>query len=67
MKTKLLTIAEKYHYNWEVILENNPDKVIANSESVAITSDAWILDRASIWFNLIAELLPKNYKTLVSC
>ncbi|WP_442266570.1 DUF434 domain-containing protein [Tenacibaculum sp. ZS6-P6] len=67
MKTKLLTIAEKYHYNWEVILENNPDKVIANSEFVAITSDAWILDRTSIWFNLIAELLPKNYKTLVSC
>ncbi|WP_299621244.1 DUF434 domain-containing protein [uncultured Tenacibaculum sp.] len=67
MKTKLLTIAKKHDYNWDVILENNPDKVIANSESVAITSDAWILDRASIWFNLIAELLPKDYKALVSC
>ncbi|WP_075342364.1 DUF434 domain-containing protein [Tenacibaculum agarivorans] len=66
MKTKLLSIAEEFKYNWEVILENNPDKVIANSESIAVTSDAWILDRVEVWFNLIQELLPKDYQMLIS-
>lgn len=62
MKTKLISMAEKYGYNWEIILENNPDKIIAESKLVAVTSDAWILDRVESWFNLIRELIPANYE-----
>ena len=62
MKTKLLSIAEEHEYNWEVILENNPDKMIAKSKLVAVTSDAWILDRVENWFNLMREIIPANYE-----
>ena len=62
MKTKLMSMAEEFEYNWEVMLENNPDKIIAQSKSVAVTSDAWILDRVENWFNLMKELIPANYE-----
>ncbi|WGH76452.1 DUF434 domain-containing protein [Tenacibaculum tangerinum] len=66
MKAKLLLIAKEYGYNWEVILENNPDKLIAKSNLVAITSDAWILDRVESWFNLMKELMPDDYEFVVT-
>ncbi len=52
LKTILGELATKESYNWDVILENNPDKYLAESEAVVITSDAWILDRANTWCNL---------------
>lgn len=67
MKTKLLALAEEKQYNWEVVLENNPDKVIANSNSIAITSDAWILDRVTNWYNLMDDVIPEEYQFLISC
>lgn len=53
LKQLTLDIAEQHGFNWDAILDHNPDKYIANSDKVAVTSDAWILDRASSWFNLI--------------
>ena len=44
-------------YNWEVELVNNPDKIIAESDLIAVTSDAWILDNSPANFNLIANVL----------
>ncbi|CAL2082575.1 conserved hypothetical protein [Tenacibaculum sp. 190524A02b] len=66
MKTKLGAYAAEQGYHWEIQLENNPDKIIAKSQSIAITSDAWILDRANYWFNLVEALLPKNYPCLIT-
>jgi len=34
------------NYKWEVSLAFNPDKIIAESNQIALTSDAWILDAA---------------------
>lgn len=65
MKTKLTAIALEHNYNWEILLENNPDKIIAASNSIAITSDAWILDRVNSWYNFIEALLPNNYEFLI--
>ncbi len=65
MKTKLLEFAKKNNCNWEVILENNPDKVIPKSNHVVITSDAWILDRVDSWCNIINDLIPTNFSSLV--
>ncbi|SEC00269.1 hypothetical protein SAMN04489761_2220 [Tenacibaculum sp. MAR_2009_124] len=67
MKTLLNTYAEENGLNWEILLENNPDKVIAESKDVVLTSDAWILDRVNSWYNLIEDLIPKTYSYLVSC
>ncbi|MDB0602280.1 DUF434 domain-containing protein [Tenacibaculum maritimum] len=65
MKTLLTAYAEEKDLNWEVLLENNPDKIIAESKYIGVTSDAWILESVSKWFNLIAHLIPKEYPSLV--
>lgn len=65
MKTKLVSFAKEHHYNWEAILDNNPDKMIAESTHIAITSDAWILDRATKSYNIIKELISNEYPFLI--
>jgi len=52
LKTLLRELAEQKGYHWDIILENNPDKYLAESDDIVVSSDAWILDRASRWFNL---------------
>ncbi len=66
MKMKLLQLAKENNYNWEVILENNPDKIIAVSNHVGVTSDAWILDRINSWCNILESFVSSNYTFLVT-
>lgn len=60
LKTMLYEIAEKHHFNWEIHLDNNPDTVLAKSENIIISSDAWILDECQRWFNLGKLLMEKH-------
>lgn len=60
LKGFLLETAEKHEYPWEILLVNNPDKELAKSAHVVITSDAWILDRAKQWYNLVETMLSKG-------
>lgn len=60
LKTMLLEISEQNGYNWEVELVYNPDKVLAISENVIISTDGWILDQAKKWFNLGGFLIEKH-------
>jgi hypothetical protein len=62
LKTNLLKIAEEHQFNWEVELVYNPDKVLAKSKDVVVSSDGWVLDRAKRWFNLGAFLIEKFIK-----
>lgn len=59
LKTLMLDISETHGFNWEVELHFNPDKVLAESEAVVVTTDGWILDRADEWCNLGAELVQE--------
>jgi len=63
LKTIVRELAEANGFNWEVILNNNPDKLLAESNSVAISSDAWILGRSKRWFNLAGQLIENNIET----
>ena len=46
-------IAEQNGFNWEVHLVNNPDQTIIDStDTIAVSSDGWVLDHAKNWFNL---------------
>jgi len=54
LKTLLLSANNCW---WEVELLNSPDRELAQSSRIVITSDGWILDRVSRWFNLIEYLL----------
>lgn len=59
----ILDLADENHWNWEVILDNNPDRFIAEHSEIAVSSDAWILDQCNQWFNMIEYLIEfKNLK-----
>lgn len=60
LKTLLRELAEEKGYAWEILLDNNPDKVLASSKKIAVSSDAWILDRAAHWCNLAAYLIEEK-------
>ncbi len=44
--------ATEQGWNWQVELCYDPDKVLAKSSNIVITSDGWVLDQAQQWFNL---------------
>lgn len=60
LKTRLYEISIEHQFNWEVSLVFDPDKVLAKSEHIVVSSDGWILDQAGRWFNLGAELVEKE-------
>ncbi|WP_299333054.1 DUF434 domain-containing protein [uncultured Psychroserpens sp.] len=60
LKTLLRETAEESGFDWEIILDNNPDKLLAESEHVVVSSDAWILDRAERWLNLSAYMIEHH-------
>ncbi|MGB0429534.1 MAG: DUF434 domain-containing protein [Bacteroidia bacterium] len=64
LKVLLYEIAEANNYNWQVELVYNPDKVLAESEHVVVSSDAWILNEAKHWFNLAPITLNATHTTL---
>lgn len=55
------SIAEENGWNWRAELLDNPDKVIAVSKSIAITSDSAILDSVQNWTNLPAYLIEHHF------
>ncbi|MBG6132039.1 hypothetical protein IWQ47_003219 [Aquimarina sp. EL_43] len=57
LKTTLRELAEQHHFSWTIDLVNNPDKELASSAHIVVSSDAWILDRAQKNTNLAAYLI----------
>lgn len=54
-------IAQVHDWNWQADLLDNPDRFIADSAKIAITSDSVILDNASYWTNLSAYLIEQYF------
>ncbi len=63
LKTLLRETAEKEDYPWEIILDNNPDKILNESDRVVISSDAWILEECGAWFNFNEWLIENKLKS----
>ncbi len=61
LKQLILEIANQNNFNWQVELVYSPDKELAVTEHVVVSSDAWILDQCTCWFNLAPKVL-ENYK-----
>ncbi len=62
LKTLFRETAAQYHFPWKIDLVNNPDKVLAESNHIVVSSDAWVLDRAQKNFNLAAYLIERCCK-----
>ncbi len=60
LKKMIEEIAASHNLNWSVELDNNPDKKIAESDGIALTADAWILDRVLLNFNLVEYLIATH-------
>lgn len=60
LKTRILALAAEYKFNWSVELVFDPDKILAKSNNVVVTSDGWILNQTENWFNLGGILLEDD-------
>lgn len=60
LKTMLREFADENQLNWEIILDNNPDKLIAESGKIAISSDAWVLDNSTTWCNMVRHIVDEH-------
>lgn len=60
IKQIILEFATENNLNWEAELQYNPDKFLAESSEIIVSSDAWILDHCKEWFNLIGYLIREE-------
>lgn len=60
LKTSLMELSRSNDFNWEVELVFDPDKVLAKSSNIVISSDGWIVDQVEKWFNLGAILIENH-------
>lgn len=60
LKQMLLEFAQSNDLNWEVNLEFNPDRYLAEIAAPVISSDGWVLDHCRSWFNLVDYIIDSN-------
>ncbi|MFZ4931223.1 DUF434 domain-containing protein [Chryseobacterium sp. Mn2064] len=60
IKQIILEFAAEHKLNWDAELQYNPDKFLAESHEIVVSSDAWILDHCKKWFNLIEYLIKEE-------
>ncbi len=59
LKKMIENIGKENGYKWTVRLENRPDYLLADSENIVISSDGWILNRCTSWFNLSSLIIEE--------
>jgi hypothetical protein len=60
IKQIILDFAQENNLTWEVDLQYNPDKFLAENAEIIVSSDAWILDNGKNWFNVIEFLINEE-------
>ena len=61
LKNLLFEVAEETGFNWNIELVYNPDKALADSDHIVISSDAFVLNECKFWFNLAEHLRTKEW------
>lgn len=51
--------AQRNNWPWDVTVEGKVDKTLANSTNIVVTSDGWILDRATRWTRIDRFVLDR--------
>jgi len=57
LKSFCYEIAQKHGFPWEIILDNHPDKYLINNKGLVCSSDGWVLNECTAWFNLGAWII----------
>lgn len=60
LKQLLETTAAENSWNWTAELDFNPDKILKQSDAIAVTSDSIILNECRHWFNLTSVILRRH-------
>jgi len=61
LKVLLYEIAAQNDWNWEIILDYNPDKVLKEAKNgIVVSSDAMVMNDCVNWVNLAALILAEN-------
>jgi hypothetical protein len=65
LKSFCYELAEKHGFPWEIILDNHPDKYLIDNKGLVCSSDGWVLNECTAWFNLGAYIID-NIKDVQS-
>lgn len=57
LRALMLDAAVQHGWPWDVQLNSNVDKTLAQSTAIVVTSDSWILDRAKRWTRITDAVL----------
>ncbi len=60
LRALLLEESAREGWGWSITLDNNPDKVLAASSAIVVSSDSWVIDHAGRWTNLADALLRER-------
>jgi hypothetical protein len=60
LKGSCYELAEKHGFPWEIILDNHPDKYLINNKGLVCSSDGWVLNECTAWFNLGAYIIKNT-------
>jgi hypothetical protein len=60
LKSFCYELAEKHGFSWEIILDNHPDKYLIDNKGLVCSSDGWVLNECTAWFNLGAWIISNS-------
>jgi hypothetical protein len=60
LKTILEAVAKEAGLEWEIALELNPDRLLAETPAVIASSDSGVLDRCETWCNVAGEVIAAH-------
>ncbi len=60
LRARMLDVASRNRWTWEVDLVPNPDPILARSTDIVATADSGILDRGPRWLNLAREIIERH-------
>jgi hypothetical protein len=62
LKKILEAVAENFGWQWEVVVELSPDRLLGETAAVVVSSDSGVLDRCERWCNVAREIVDAQVK-----
>ena len=63
LKGIMYEVAEKNNFQWQIDLDNNPDRILTQQDKIVISTDSWVLDNSKSWTNLAREIIENHIDT----
>jgi hypothetical protein len=60
LRAIIVSVAEENGWRWSAELDEDPDRVLSQSDGVVVSSDSVILDRCARWLGLAREVVERR-------